>query len=114
MTDHRYLEDLENLSAKAKDIAAQGRARAIEEYWPRIGLVCRESVGPAAFKVARDDEKLTGIARAIYPALPLPLRLFVGESDFITFCLTNRDRLLLLSEHASGTSDKRESDAGAG
>ena len=91
-----------------------GRARAIEEYWPRFGLVCRESVGPTAFKIARDDEKLTGIAQAIYPALPLPLRLLVGESDFITFCLTDRDRLRLLSERASGKSDKRESDAGAG
>jgi len=91
-----------------------GRARAIEGYWPRFGLVCRESVGPTAFKIARDDEKLTGIAQAIYPALPLPLRLLVGESDFITFCLTDRDRLLLLSERASGKSDKRESDAGAG
>jgi len=113
MTDHRYLQDLKNLGTKAKDTAAQARARAIEEYWPSIERVCRESVGPTALNVARDDEKLTGIARAVYPALPLPLRLFVDESDFISFCLTNRDRLLLLSENASGTSDKRESDGGA-
>ena len=113
MTDHRYLQDLKILGAKAKDTAAQARARAIEKYWPSIERACRESVGPTALHVARDDEKLTGIARAVYPALPLPLRLFVGESDFISFCLTNRDRLLLLSENASGTSDKRESDGGA-
>ncbi len=69
MTDHRYLQDLKNLSAKAKDTAAQAKARAIEKYWPSIERVCRESVGPAALKVARDDEKLTGIARAVYPAL---------------------------------------------
>lgn len=112
MTDHRYLQDLKILGAKAKDTAAQARARAIEKYWPSIERACRESVGPTALDVARDDEKLTGIARAVYPALPLPLRLFVDESDFISFCLTNRDRLLLLSENASGTSDKRESDGG--
>ena len=113
MSDHRYWQDLKTLGAKAKDTAAQARAKAIEEYWPSVERVCCESVGPAALKVARDDEKLTGIARAVYPSLPLALRLLVGESDFITFCLTNRDKLLLLSENGSGTSDTRESDAGA-
>ncbi len=110
MADHRYLQDLKNLGAKAKDTAAQARLRAIEEHWQSIERVCRERAGAAALSVARDDEKLTGIARAVYPALPLPLRLFMSESDFVNFCLTNRDRLFLLSEKASGASDKRDGD----
>ncbi len=34
----------------------------------------------------------------------------MSESDFVNFCLTNRDRLFLLSEKASGASDKRDGD----
>ncbi len=53
MADHRYLQDLKNLGAKAKDTAAQARLRAIEEHWQSIERVCRERAGAAALSVAR-------------------------------------------------------------
>src|SRR5947208_5331666 len=109
MTNNRYQRGLKSLGAMAKDAALQARAKAIEEYWPIIERVCRERVGPAALHVALDDERLVGIVRKVYPSLPLALRLFVDEPKFISFCLTNRDRFLLVTDEAGrGTSDRRE------
>jgi hypothetical protein len=68
-------------------------------------------VGPAALRIARDDERLTEIARTVYPTLPVALRLFVDEPEFISFCLTNRDRLIALCDEAmKASNDMRETD----
>ena len=97
---------LKGAGTRAKDAAVQAKATAIKGYWPIVERVCRERVGPAAVSVIRDDEKVTEIARTIYPVLPLALRLFVRESEFVNFCLANRDRLLLSHEPGCGVGDK--------
>lgn len=86
------------LTDKAKDVASQARAVAIEQYWPAIERVCREKIGPTALKTARNDESVASIARLLYPVLPMAVRLFVREDDLVSFCLTNRDRLLSLAD----------------
>ena len=103
-----YLRALKNLGGLAKDAAAQVTAKAIEEYWPMIESLWRERIGPAALAVARDDTKLADVARTIYPSLPLALRLCVKESEFINFCLTNRNRLVALCETVEDSSEKQE------
>ena len=114
MSDNRYIEAGRTLSAKAKEAAAHARTKAIEQYWPTVERICREKVGPVALRMARDDAKAIAIARTIYPALPMAIRLLVREPEFIRFCLMNRDKLLLLAgEAGSGTSDNPGGGAGA-
>jgi len=92
-----------DLGAKAKDAGIRLKAKAIDEHWPSIEHIWHEQIGPAAIAMARDDETITAAAQRIYPLLPAVLRIFIRERDFVTFCLANRDRLLVACEASDGT-----------
>jgi hypothetical protein len=107
------IDTVRSLGDRARDVTSRARALTIEQYWPAIERAWSEKIGPAALSTVRDDEKVAGIARALYPVLPMPVRLLVGESDFVNFCITNKAKLLALAKDAAATTQQSTGDTGA-
>jgi hypothetical protein len=76
---------------------AAGTQRLLEDFLPRL----REPVARALARTShtfesalRDEAFLRKLFGAVYDLLPRPVCRFVGEEQFITFCLKHRERLL--------------------
>ena len=66
----------------------------INKHWPQVQSLFKEKVGPAALAAAHDDHKMELLFKAVYRALPFPVRFAVKEASFIKFCFGHRSQLL--------------------
>ncbi|MBX7221935.1 MAG: hypothetical protein K1Y36_18425 [Blastocatellia bacterium] len=71
---------------------------AINTCLPKIKQVFQEKVKPGARVAMQNDELFRPVCAMAYSTLPFPVRLFVKEDTFISFCFTHRDKLLQPAE----------------
>lgn len=66
----------------------------IERHWDSIQALFRDTVIPAAFRLARNDDAVRYAGETVYQTLPGIVRIIVRQDAFVRFCLANRDRIL--------------------
>ena len=73
----------------------------ISKHLPQVQSLFKEKVGPTALAAAQDDHKMELLFKAVYSALPFPVRLAVKEVSFVKFCFAHRNQLLPSGEAKS-------------
>lgn len=66
----------------------------IERHWGTIQGLFRDTVIPAALRLAKNDDAIRYAGETVYQALPGIVRIIVRQDAFVRFCLSNRDRIL--------------------
>lgn len=72
--------------------------KIFQEQMPRIQQLIREKVGPVSGAMLHNDQTMVKSFGLVYRCLPAPVRYVLKEQVFITFCLTNRNRLIQVDE----------------
>lgn len=78
-----------------KPFASKSSAAALlETQIPLIKKLLVERVGPDTLAKLRSTASLTVAVGGIYEFLPTPVRLVVGRDLFVSFCVSNLDKIL--------------------
>ncbi len=73
----------------------------LEDQLPRIRKLIREKLGIIPKNSIHNDDFMRSSFKRLYQALPRMIRMAINENTFVEFCMTNRERLLNISEKVS-------------
>ena len=73
----------------------------LENHLPRIRKLIREKIGIIPKNSIHNDDFMRSSFKRLYQALPRMIRMAINENTFVEFCMTNRERLLNISEKVS-------------
>ena len=73
----------------------------LEDQLPRIRKLIKEKLGIIPKKSIHNDDFMRSSFKRLYQALPRMIRMAINEYTFVEFCMTNRERLLNISEKVS-------------
>ena len=73
----------------------------LEDQLPRIRKLIREKIGILPKNTIHNDDLMRNSFKRLYQALPRMIRMAINENTFVEFCMTNRERLLNISEKVS-------------
>jgi hypothetical protein len=73
----------------------------LEDQLPRIRKLIKEKLGTIPKNTLQNEELIRNAFRRLYQALPRMIRMAVSENLFVEFCMTNRERLINISDSVS-------------
>ena len=73
----------------------------LEDQLPRIRKLIREKLGIIPKNSIHNDDFMRSSFKRLYQALPRMIRMAINENTFVEVCMTNRERLLNISEKVS-------------
>jgi hypothetical protein len=89
-----FIEKLDISTEERADGGDALRDSVIQDFIPQIASVLKEKAGSAIFDVLSDIERLSHLARTVYQALPMPVRLVVKEQSFVDWVLSHQDKVV--------------------
>jgi hypothetical protein len=89
--------DLKSKFNITKASIGEDSQKKLEENWPKIQTLLKETLGSAALAAAKDDQTMTSLLKVVHEALPFPLRMLVKQEIFVQYCLVHRDQLIAQS-----------------
>ena len=94
----QFAEKLKHVATRSKAGLTDSASRMLDSYVPQIhNLVAVQLAAQSltrAQAAMRDDEFMRKVFGATYDCLPRPVARFIGEEEFIQFCLERRRKLL--------------------
>ncbi len=73
----------------------------LEDQLPRIRKLIKAKLGIIPKKSIHNDDFMRNSFKSLYQALPRMIRMAINENLFVEFCMTNRERLMNISEKVS-------------
>ena len=81
----------------------------LEDQLPRIRDLIKEKIGKIPKNTIHNDDLIRKTFESLYQSLPRMIRMAINEKKFVEFCMTNRERILNISNKVSEKYSQTES-----